>query len=131
MVIRLSEQKVVLRRYAVQVLQSQEKERKRLSRELHDDTIQTLVSLVQRLHLCHEAMERDPAAVRCELDELILLTQTAVADLRRISNDLRPLMLEDLGLPAAIQALVDNLSRQMPAAQVDCYLVGEEQRLPS
>ena len=130
MVIRLSEQKVVLRRYAVQVLQSQEKERKRLSRELHDGTIQTLVSLVQRLHLCSAALERDPAAVRCEMEELIQLTQNAVADLRRISNDLRPLMLEDLGLPAAIQALVDNLSRRMPAAQVDCYLVGEEQRLP-
>jgi signal transduction histidine kinase len=129
MVIRLAEQRATLRQYALQVLQGQEEERKHISRELHDETVQDLVGLVQRIELCRSAVEQDPAAARRRLDELQSLAKGALADVRRVSNDLRPLILEDLGLPAALQALSEDLSQHMPDARVHCEIVGVEQRL--
>ena len=129
MVIRLAEQQATLRQYAFQVLQSQEEERKRISRELHDETVQDMVGLVQRIELCRSALHQDPAAAARRLDELQSLAKGAVADARRMSNDLRPLILEDLGLPAALQALSEELSQHMPDARVHCEIVGDERRL--
>jgi two-component system sensor histidine kinase DegS len=84
---------------------------------------------VQRIELCRSAVEQDPAAARRRLDELQSLAEGALADVRRVSNDLRPLILEDLGLPAALQALSEDLSQHMPDARVHCEIVGDERRL--
>jgi len=130
MVIRLAEQRAALHQYALQVLQSQEEERKRISRELHDDTVQDLVGLGQRIELCRYALQDDPAEAGRRLDELQSLAGLALAGVRRMSNDLRPLILEDLGLPAALQALSEDLSQQIPSARVHCEIVGHERRLP-
>ncbi len=52
MVGRLDEQQAALRHYALEVLRGQEDERLRISRELHDGTVQSLVALTQRIELC-------------------------------------------------------------------------------
>ena len=129
MVIRLAEQRATLRRYAIQVLEGQEEERRRISRELHDETVQDLVGLVQRIELCRGAIGQDPAAARRRLDELQSLAEGTLADVRRVSNALRPLILEDLGLPAALQALSEELLQDMPDTRVHCEVVGDERRL--
>ena len=131
MVTRLAEQQAALRRYAVQVIRSQEDERKRLSRELHDDTAQQLVGLVQRLDLCRNVLEQDPAGARQRLDELQELAEGTLTDVRRMSNDLRPHILEDLGLAVALETLCEELSEEMPYTRIRCELVGSERRLPS
>ena len=129
MVIRLAEQRATLRQYALQVLRSQEGERRRISRELHDETVQDLVGLVQRIELCRSAVRQEPAVAMRRLDELQSLAEGALADVRRVSNALRPLILEDLGLPAALQARCEELSQQLPEARVHCEIVGDERRL--
>jgi signal transduction histidine kinase len=129
MVIRLAEQQSALRQYAVQVLQSQEEERQRLARDLHDGTVQDLVGLTQRIELCRNALEHDPEATSRRLDELQSLARLTLDDVRRMSNDLRPHILENLGLPAALQALCDGLTQQMPCAQVRCEIAGRQRRL--
>jgi len=48
-----------------------------------------------------------------------------------MSNDLRPFVLEDLGLSAALQALVEQLAEQLPRADVHCEIVGHERHFPS
>ena len=128
---RLHEQQVLLEQYASQVVKSQEEERRRLSRELHDETMQDLVALAQRVELCRSAIERDPVVARRRLDELQSLSKDMVVKLRRISNDLRPLVLEDLGLPAATTFISDDLARNMPHCSVHCEIVGRERRMPS
>jgi signal transduction histidine kinase len=65
------------------------------------------------------------------LDELQALAKSAVADVRRMSNDLRPLILEDLGLPVEVQTLVEDLGGDLPAARVACRVDGNERRLPT
>jgi signal transduction histidine kinase len=129
MVVQLAEQQTSLRQYAHKALLSQEEERQRLSHELHDGTMQDLVGLVQRVELCRSEMDRNPLLARNRLDELQNLLEQTLADVRRISNALRPSILEDLGLPAALQALCNDLQKQMPSIQCQCLVTGEHRRL--
>ena len=130
MVIRLAEQQGTLRQYAHKALLSQEEERQRLSHELHDGTVQDLVGLGQRVELCRSEMERDPELARRRLDELQGLVEQTLGDVRRMSNALRPSILEDLGLPVALQALCSDLEKQMPSIRCGCAVSGEQRRLP-
>lgn len=127
MVIRLAEQQAALRRYALRVLQSQEAERRRISLDLHDETVQDLVGVMQRVELCRLALERSPELARERLAELDGLVKQALAEVRRMSNALRPFILEDLGLPTALRALCEELD--VPA-DVQCEVLGAERRLP-
>jgi two-component system sensor histidine kinase UhpB len=129
MVIRLAEQQAALRQYAEKALLSQEEERQRISHELHDETVQELVGLLQRIELCRGEMEYSPEKARRRLDELKALAEQALGDLRRISNALRPSILQDLGLPAAIRSLCDDLECQAPELVCEFDLQGDERRL--
>ena len=129
MVIRLAEQQNSLRQYAHKALLSQEKERQRLSHELHDGTVQDLVALAQRVELCRNELERDPIQARRRLDELQGLVGQTLSDVRRISNALRPPVLEDLGLPVALQTLCNDLETERPSAKCSYNVHGSPQRL--
>ncbi len=131
MVIRLAEQQAAMRHYAEKALLSQEEERQRISHELHDETVQDLVGLMQRVDLCQTEMDQDPALARRRLAELRKLAGRALGDLRRISNALRPSILQDLGLVSAIQSLSDELASDLPGTRVDCAILGQERRLPA
>ncbi len=126
---RLEEQQKALREYAHRLVESQEDERRRLSRELHDDTLQDMVALAQRIELARTALDRDHIVAARRLDELQTLAKEMIIKLRRISNDLRPLILEDLGIAAAVQFVSDELEDQMPGCSVHCEIIGREQRL--
>ncbi len=134
MVIQLAQQQAVVREYARKALLSQEEERQRLSHELHDGTVQDLVGLAQRLELCRSEMDSNPARARQRLDELRALSQETLAEVRRISNALRPSILEDLGLAAALRALCHELEQTMVGVRCDCRLDPDNlgnRRLPS
>lgn len=101
----------------------QEAERRRIARELHDDLQQTLAAI--RIDV-NAAAQRYPAApeVKSLLEEAGNLTARAIESTRRIINDLRPQMLEDLGLLPALDALVSQFRR---STGIDCQLhVSEE-----
>ena len=97
-----------LRGYLGAVTAGQEEERRRLARELHDDTIQSLIALNQRGQLAQMALENHPA-----LDQLIEMQDMMaqmINDLRRLTRDLRPIYLEDLGLVPALDMLARDTS---------------------
>jgi signal transduction histidine kinase len=129
MVIRLAEQQSVLRQYAHKALLSQEEERQRLSHELHDGTLQDLVGLTQRVELCRNELDRDPLLARRRLDELHSLLEQTLEDVRRISNALRPSVLEDFGLSIAVEALCKDLMEDKPALQCEYIVSGKALRL--
>ncbi len=130
MVIRLAEQQTALRQYAHKALLSQEEERQRLSHELHDGTLQDLVGLAQRVELCRSELDSDPRRAAQRLDELQKLLGQTLAGVRRISNALRPPVLEDFGLPIALEALCKDLQQEKPAIQCDYSVSGPPRRLP-
>ncbi|MFU2071545.1 cache domain-containing protein [Bordetella hinzii] len=98
-----------LRLLARQVVRSQEDERARLSRELHDGLSQVLVSVKLQLEAARARLKHAPAdAARTAdplLDGALGRLNGAVGEVRRISHNLRPTLLDDLGLPAALEHL--------------------------
>jgi signal transduction histidine kinase len=93
--------------YIGAITTGQEEERRRLARELHDDTIQALIALNQRVQLTQMKLGADHEALAA-LAEIQTLTEQAIQDLRRVVRALRPLYLEDLGLVAAMQMLAQE-----------------------
>jgi len=129
MVIHLAEQQTVMRQYAHKALLSQEEERQRLSLELHDGTLQDLVGLAQRVELCSNELDRDPQMARIRLDELQKLLIQTIDAVRRISNALRPPVLEDFGLSVALDILCKDLEVEKPNLQCEYIISGTAQRL--
>ena len=90
-----------------QIIDSQENERKRVSRELHDGVNQLLVAAKYRLD--NVGRENNAAKKEGELDASKQAMEQAIVELRRISRDLRPPQLDDLGLVAGIEAYINEL----------------------
>lgn len=99
-----------LRRYVAAITRSQEEERKRIARDLHDDTIQSLIAIGQRIELCRATLEGDEKAT-AQLGEVRRMVTETIENVRQFSRDLRPLALEDLGLIPALQLLLSDLAR--------------------
>jgi signal transduction histidine kinase len=118
-----------VRRYAGAVTRSQEDERRRVARELHDDTIQALVALDQRTQLAQMAVGRNSAEASDHLAELRRMTQGLLNGVRRVIGALRPIYLEDLGLPSALQMLADDAG-SAAGVHVEIVSSGEPRRLP-
>ncbi|HEX9082897.1 MAG TPA: cache domain-containing protein, partial [Holophagaceae bacterium] len=125
MVARLEAQQESLRSFAAEMLNAQEKERLRLSRELHDGAVQDLVALTQRLELYRHSLRENTEVAEGRLQEVQALAEKGVVELRRMSNSLRPSILEDLGLVPALQFLVRELGQQLPHARSSVEVVGE------
>lgn len=117
-----------IRSYAAALAQGQEEERARLARELHDETVQTLIALEHRVHMLRREVERDPEAASRKVDELGELAAGAVREVRRVIRALRPLYLDDLGWLPAVKALVDELD-QSDGLAADLTVTGVERRL--
>jgi two-component system NarL family sensor kinase len=104
------------RELARQIVSAQEQERQRVSRELHDGIGQLLSSARHRLHAIEKSLKGlgHGHAMREIAQTRGLLEQTA-EEVRRISRNLRPGELDDLGLIPAIRSLVEDFSRRSVA----------------
>jgi len=129
MVIRLSKQQTSLRQYAHKALLSQEEERQRLSMELHDVTLQDLIGLHQRIDLIQGELSSDPKRAIIRLNEIEQLVNHSIEDVRNISIALRPPILEDLGLPAAIKSLCKQMDQNNPILSCEFSCSGDSHRL--
>lgn len=109
------------------VISAQEEERKRIARELHDETCQTLSALAMRLDLARSAPDAATAVAR--MDEAKALASRGVDELHRVMYDLRPSVLDDLGLVAAVRWLAE---RHLTAIGIRARVEAEEidRRLP-
>ncbi len=100
-----------LRLYLSQVTKAQEEERKRIARELHDDTIQALVVLSRQLEDAASAGRGMPEEKKLLLEGLRLQTTGIMDGVRRLTQDLRPSTLDRLGLLAGLEWLANDVSR--------------------
>lgn len=101
-----------LREVAVRSLNAAEEERKRVARELHDETAQTLAALLLRIRVIRgreEARRLDPL-----LEEMRVEVGAALEGVRRFAHGLRPPALEELGLAPALEAYARSLSEVVP-----------------
>jgi signal transduction histidine kinase len=109
------------------VVEAQELERARLARELHDETGQALASILLGLRSLEQSLESEPALARvAAVRELAVST---LHDVRRLAVELRPAALDDFGLAAAIERLV-NTYRDNGSTAVDLEIHMGDDRLP-
>jgi two-component system sensor histidine kinase UhpB len=108
----LQEHREQLQKMSEQVLAAQEDERKRIARELHDETAQALTTLLIRLKILEKA--RSDTEVRGQIDELRELTAQTLEAVRKLAVELRPATLDDLGLLAALEAYTESYRSRMP-----------------
>ena len=94
-----------------QLLTAQEKERRRLSIELHDELGQALMVLKLKVRSIQKGLTADQKSLDQECNEIIGYINEVTENVRRLSRDLSPSMLEDLGLSAAIRWLVEAFTK--------------------
>jgi PAS domain S-box-containing protein len=119
-----------LRFYLHQVTQAQEEERKRIARELHDDTIQSLVVLGRKIDDIYYNDKELSENKRKMLEDVRQETDNIMAGVRSLSQDLRPPILDKLGLKPALEDLCANVER-MSGIQVQLVFKGKPRRLPT
>lgn len=125
---RLRDAQQGLRDYIGAMTRGQEEERRRLARELHDDTLQALIALKQRAQLASLAAGDAPKDQG--IAELEGLADQTIQNLRRLTRGLRPVYLEDLGLVTALEMLAREVEAGSPL-QVTFQGSGAETRLGS
>ncbi len=99
-----------LRELSASMVEAREEERRRIARELHDELGQRLTALKLEMTACQRDHPNPEAGERAQFMQEML--DDTVASARRIAMDLRPLMLDDLGLPEAIDWLVKEFKRR-------------------
>lgn len=102
--------------FAAEASGVREQEKTRIARELHDELAQSLTALKMDTIWLRDHLEVDPAGARAKLEQMLAMLDTSVASTRRIAADLRPLLLDDLGLAPAIEWLVQNFSQRTGVA---------------
>ena len=117
-----------LQRLSSGILAAQEDERRRIARELHDDTMQALAALVVQARLTEKGS--DPSQLRAGVAALREGVGVALADLRRLAYDLRPTALDDLGLTAALEGLARAFAEGY-GIRVQTALDKPDERLPA
>jgi signal transduction histidine kinase len=102
---KLEARTVELARLSARMIEQHEEERRRLSRELHDETAQVFSVVKMELGLLREGADPAQAA---RLDQMLGLIDTGIRSIRNVTNDLRPSLLDDLGLLPALRSLVTD-----------------------
>lgn len=123
---RLQQAQRGLRDYLGRLTTGQEEERRRLSRELHDDTLQSLIALNQRIQLARQSVS-DPTGA-AQLDQMETMAVAAIDELRQLMRGLRPSYLDDLGLTPALELLAYEMADVL-AIPVSFQLEGQARRL--
>ncbi len=106
---RLEARTVELARLSSRMIEQQEEERRRLSRELHDETAQVFSAVKMELGVLREGVAPDQGA---RLDQVLGLIDTGIRSIRSVTNDLRPSILDDLGLLPALRSLVADFGER-------------------
>jgi len=112
------------------VIQAQEDERLRVSRQMHDGPAQTMTNLVLRAEICERLLDIDAARAKAELSGLKSAVNTTLQDTRRFIFDLRPMILDDLGLEPTLRRYVQQFTEKHKT-EVGITINGLNGRLPN
>lgn len=118
--------------FAIQILEAQEEERKRVSREIHDGPAQMLARSLLQSQLVEKVYQNQGGqAAQVELKRLREDIRETLIEVRRVIFDLRPMNLDDLGLSAALNKYLAEVNKFRDEVTITFQEVGEFQRLLS
>lgn len=110
------------------VINAQEAERQRLSRQMHDGPAQALSNFIVQAEIANRLLDVDAKRAKEELDNLKNSAMNTFKEVRTFIFELRPMMLDDLGLFPTVRRYVDNFKEQT-GAEINLTLKGSERRL--
>ncbi|MDH4209164.1 MAG: PAS domain S-box protein, partial [Anaerolineae bacterium] len=116
--------------YARQITQAQEEERKRIARELHDETVQALATLLLDIEAIGRARKPLPRNVIEGMGQVRSKVARIAEELSRLGRALRPSVLDQLGLVAAVELILGDLSR-VGRISGCLEVTGQQRRLPA
>ena len=96
----------------VGIINAQEEERKRLSRVMHDGPAQSLTNFILQAEICQRLFDRDPERAAAELDNLKTNASRTFQKIREFIFDLRPMMLDDLGIAATVRRYSESFGEK-------------------
>jgi two-component system, NarL family, sensor histidine kinase DegS len=111
----------------VRIIEAQEQERQRLVRQLHDGPAQSLTNLILQAEICERVFDNDAERARAELGELKTAVTTTFQKVRDYMFDLRPMMLDDLGLVPTLRRYIDHFNEKSGVPAV-ITVTGAERR---
>ncbi len=111
----------------VRIIEAQEQERQRLVRQLHDGPAQSLTNLILQAEICERVFDSDTERARHELGELKTAVTATFQKVRDYMFDLRPMMLDDLGLIPTLRRYVDHYNEKSGVPAV-LTVTGAERR---
>jgi len=114
----------------VRIIEAQEQERQRLVRQLHDGPAQSLTNLILQAEICERLFDNNPERVRGELTNLKTAVSSTFQKVREFMFDLRPMMLDDLGLIPTLKRYVTNFAEKS-GIPTTLAVTGSEMRLAS
>ncbi len=100
-----------LRHLTEKMITIQEEERRHLASDIHDSLAQVLTGIGYKIQVCRELLDRDPGLLYDKLDNVTKIVDRAVDQSRELISSLRPDLLDDVGLIAALKRYVENYSR--------------------
>jgi two-component system sensor histidine kinase DegS len=116
--------------YGLKIIEAQEEERRRLSREIHDGPAQMLANVMMRSDLIEKIYhERSGEEAILEIRSLRKMVRNALYEVRRIIYDLRPMALDDLGLIPTLKKYLDTIEDYNKNAAIRFIHLGLEKRL--
>lgn len=116
--------------FGLKIIEAQEEERQRLSREIHDGPAQMLANILLRSEIIERTLREDSieGAIK-EINNVRGMIRSSLYEVRKIIYDLRPMALDDLGLVPTIRKYVATLI-DYHRIDIDFTVLGEERRLP-
>lgn len=118
------------RTYLSQIIETQENERRRISRELHDEIGQALTAIKFNLDMIEKELPQHLPGLRGRLGETKSLSTQTLTAMRQLSMDLRPTMLDDLGLVPTLRWYIQNFSNRMNI-HAHFESIGFDEKLPT
>ncbi|NHM29977.1 sensor histidine kinase [Neobacillus terrae] len=118
--------------FGLKIIEAQEEERKRLSREIHDGPAQMLANVMMRSDLIERVYrERGPEEALGEIRSFKQMVRSSLYEVRRIIYDLRPMALDDLGLVPTLKKYLQTIEEYHKKTVISFKNLGQERRLPS
>lgn len=110
------------------IVQAQEEERQRLARQLHDGPAQSLTNFILQADICQRLFDRNPERAAEELNNLKTTASVTFQKVRDFIFDLRPMMLDDLGVVPTVRRYVDSY-KEKTDIETSLEILGDERRL--
>jgi two-component system, NarL family, sensor histidine kinase DegS len=117
--------------FGLQIIEAQEEERKRVSREIHDGPAQLMANVLIRSELLEKIfIEKGTEAARAEIKDLRVMVRDSLKEVRRIIYDLRPMALDDLGIVPTLDKYLRNV-KESTGIDVELHALGQTRRFPN